>query len=394
MWWLVIQILGLAVWPLLTRWLRWLPDRGYLLAKPIGLLFVAYGVWILATLGVLQNTTGGILVVLIGVAALSGWAWWSQPSDARVKLLSFWREKWTLFLAYEIVFAVILIGWAVVRAHSPDLSTTEKPMEFAFFNAISRSPTFPPLDPWLSGYGIAYYYFGYVMMSLLHKLTGVTPGVAFGLSNAFWMALAAASAFGVVANLVLLFKEKARAAAIIFATLGAVMLVLMGNFQGALEVAHANNIGSAEFWRGLDILEINGPAVQNPPDVPWWTPRPGWWWWRSSRVIHDYPPDQVSPLLAQITGLPATDSSVYQEIIDEFPQFSYILGDMHPHVLALPFALAMLALALNLYQGAARGEITSLWSGEKRAPLWCCIRWRWAVWGSSIRGTFPSMPLC
>ena len=51
LWWLVIQILGLAVWPLLTRWLRWLPDRGYMLAKPIGLLFVAYGVWILATLG-------------------------------------------------------------------------------------------------------------------------------------------------------------------------------------------------------------------------------------------------------------------------------------------------------------------------------------------------------
>ena len=370
LWWLVIQILGLAVWPLLTRWLRWLPDRGYLLAKPIGLLFVAYGVWILATLGVLRNTTGGILVVLIGVAVLSGWAWWSQPGEARVKLLSFWREKWTLFLAYEIVFAVILIGWAVVRAHSPDLSTTEKPMEFAFFNAINRSPTFPPLDPWLSGYGIAYYYFGYVMMSLLYKLTGVTPGVAFGLSNAFWMALAAASAFGVVANLVLLFKEKARAAAIIFATLGAVMLVLMGNFQGSLEVAHANNIGSAEFWRGLDILEINGPAVQNPPDVPWWMPRQGWWWWRSSRVIHDYPPDQVSPLLAQITNLPAAGPNASQEVIDEFPQFSYILGDMHPHVLALPFALAMMALALNLYQGAARGEITSLWSGEKRAPLW------------------------
>ena len=70
MWWLVIQILGLAVWPLLTRWLRWLPDRGYLLAKPIGLLFVAYGVWLLATVGVVQNTTGGILIVLIGVAVL------------------------------------------------------------------------------------------------------------------------------------------------------------------------------------------------------------------------------------------------------------------------------------------------------------------------------------
>ncbi len=376
MWWLIIQILGLAVWPLVTRWLRWLPDRGYMLAKPIGLLLVSYGLWILATFSLIQNTIGGIIVVLIGVAVLSAWAWRGFPTSGakedRADLRGLWREHRALFIAYEIVFVVALIGWAIYRAHMPDLSTTEKPMEFAFFNAINRSPTFPPLDPWLSGYAIAYYYFGYVMMSLLHKLTGVTPGITFSLSNAFWFALAAASAFGVVGNLVLLFKQKAKTAAIIFATLGAVMLALMGNFEGSLEVAHANEVGSPEFWRWLDILEINGPAVQNPPTIPWWNPRSeGFGWaWRASRVIHDYPPDQVSPLLSQITGLPAADPSTYQEVIDEFPQFSYILGDMHPHVLALPFALVMMALALNLYQGAARGEITSLWSGEKRAPLW------------------------
>jgi YYY domain-containing protein len=369
MWWLIIQILGLAAWPLMTRWLRWLPDRGYMLAKPIGLLLVSYGLWILATFGLIQNTVGGIIAVLIGIAVVSLWAWRSGKED-RTDLRGLWREHRALFIAYEVVFAVSLIGWAIFRAHAPDLSTTEKPMEFAFFNAINRSATFPPLDPWLSGYAIAYYYFGYVMMSVMHQLTGVTPGITFSLSNAFWLALAAASAFGVVANLILLFKQKAKVAAIVFATLGAVMLALMGNFQGPLEVAHANNIGSPEFWRWLDILEINGPAVQNPPDVPWWTPRPGWWWWRASRVLHDYPPDQVSPLLSQITGLPAAPLSTNQEVIDEFPQFSYILGDMHPHVLALPFALVMMALALNLYQGAARGEITSLWSGEKRAPLW------------------------
>ncbi len=374
MWWLIIQILGLAVWPLLTCWLRWLPDRGYMLAKPLGLLLVSYGLWMLATVGLIQNTIGGIIVVLGGVAALSVWAWRgfsaSSPAADRADQRGLWREHRALFIAYETVFAVALIAWAIFRAHAPDLATTEKPMEFAFFNAINRSATFPPHDPWLSGYAIAYYYFGYVMMSVLHKLTGVTPGITFSLSNAFWFALAAASAYGVVGNLVLLFKRQARAAAIIFATLGAVMLTLLGNFQGPLEVAHANNVGSPELWRWLDILEINGPAVQNPPEVPWWMPRQGWWWWRSSRVIHDYPPDQVSPLLSQITGLPVADPATYQEAIDEFPQFSYVLGDMHPHVLALPFALVMMALALNLYQGAARGEITSLWSGPKRAPLW------------------------
>ena len=149
MWWLIIQILGLAVWPLFTRWLRWLPDRGYMLAKPIGLLLVSYGLWILASLGVIQNTTGGIIVVLIGVTALSVWAWRGFPTssaqDDRANLRGLWREHRWLFIAYEIVFAVALIGWAIFRAHAPDLSTTEKPMEFAFFNAINRSATFPPL---------------------------------------------------------------------------------------------------------------------------------------------------------------------------------------------------------------------------------------------------------
>ncbi len=34
--------------------------------------------------------------------------------------------------------------------------------------------------------------------------------------------------------------------------------------------------------------------------------------------------------------------------IDEFPFFSFLLGDMHPHVLVLPFVLLVLALAFNV----------------------------------------------
>jgi hypothetical protein len=43
-------------------------------------------------------------------------------------------------------------------------------MEFAFLNAILRSDAFPPHDPWLSGFGISYYYFGYVMMAVMTYL--------------------------------------------------------------------------------------------------------------------------------------------------------------------------------------------------------------------------------
>jgi YYY domain-containing protein len=435
-WWLIIQVFGLAVWPLAARWLRWLPDRGYMLAKPIGLLFVSYGLWILATLGIIENTAGGIMAVLVLVAASSIVAYRRlqsprpQSGQSSFQLLGWLRDHRALVIAYEVLFAIALIGWALFRAHNPDLTSTEKPMEFAFFNAIGRSPHFPPPDPWLSGYAIAYYYFGYVMMSLLHQLSGVTAGTAFSLTNAFWFALSAASAFGVVANIVLLSSAKkhpersetkskdersetkskdeqsdtkskdeqsdtkskdersstatstpltlrsvsaqnaytkGQRAAIVFGTLAAIMLVLMGNFEAYLETLRVSGSGSPQFWTQLDILNLNQPfAPENPAG---WPPR-FWWWWRASRVIHDYPPSAVSPQLARVTGLPPAPNDTYEEVIDEFPQFSFLLGDNHPHVLALPFALLMMALALNLYQGSASGEIASLWLGAQRAPVW------------------------
>ena len=75
-------------------------------------------------------------------------------------------------------------------------------MEFAFVNGILRSPLFPPQDPWLSGYGISYYYFGYVMLAALVNLTGVDPAIAFNLGVALWYALVMIGAFGVVYDLV------------------------------------------------------------------------------------------------------------------------------------------------------------------------------------------------
>src|SRR5512135_3089277 len=104
------------------------------------------------------------------------------------------------------------------------------------------------------------------MMTVMSKLSGVASGTAFSLSNALWFALSAASAFGVVANLVLLTARRAKTAAIVFGLLGAFMLTVMRNFEATLEIAHANNVGSADFWNWLDIIDINGPAVQNPPE--------------------------------------------------------------------------------------------------------------------------------
>ena len=204
-WWLILQLFALVALPLAWRLFARLPGRGYPLAKALGLLLVAYVLWLGATLHVLPNSFGGAVVALIVVAGASWWLGrdgWRRDADG-VRPLAAWLKanRW-LILATELLFLFVLVGWAAIRAYNPDIAGTEKPMEFAFVNGILRSPLFPPQDPWLSGYGISYYYFGYVMLAALVNLTGVDPAVAFNLGVALWYALVMIGAFGVVYDLV------------------------------------------------------------------------------------------------------------------------------------------------------------------------------------------------
>ena len=237
----------------------------------------------------------------------------------------------------ELLFALAFVGWAWLRGFSPDLMTSggEKFMEIAFIKAILRSDTFPPLDPWLSGFGISYYYFGYVMTSLLARFSGVPATSAFTLGIAHLFALTATGAFGVAYNLVSAARRDEKGPAIGYGLLGATFVALMGNLEGLLEAVRSKGLGSEAFWKWIDV-----PGLWEKAQVTGdWFPGTGWWWWRGSRVIRDL----------DLLGRP-----IPIQPIDEFPFFSFILGDMHPHVLALPFVLLVVALAFNLFRGRGR----------------------------------------
>jgi uncharacterized membrane protein len=208
------------------------------------------------------------------------------------------------------------------------------------------------MDPWLSGYAISYYYFGYVMVAMLIRVTGVITGVGFNLAIALWFGMTALGAYGILYSLLnhwfaqKLLKErdkaKASTAGAGWALLAPFFILIVSNIEGFLEMLHAKGIfwtpsGSMQsnFWSWLNILELN-----KPPSLPLsWIPTRvgGIWWWRASRVLQDF----------DLVGQP-------REIIDEFPFFSYLLSDLHPHVLAMPFAMLVISLALNLYYQARR----------------------------------------
>lgn len=336
LWYIMVSLIGWLAFPLAYRLLPGLSDRGYSLSRPLGLLIWGFLFWLLASLKVVTNSLGGVVLVLI---LFAGASLWSVRGEKRKEILDFLREKKTLILVGEVLFLVGFAFLCLMRAVGPDISGTEKPMELAFINSILRSPSFPPNDPWLSGYSISYYYFGYVMVAMLARLTGVPAAISFNLAIAAWFAMIALAATGIVYNLLMLRSSQSKKSAPFWSLLAPLFILLMGNLEGFLEMLHARGLfwtqgadGSwtSGFWSWLNILEINQPPT---PPFSWVPERAtGIWWWRASRVLQDFD---------------ALGNS--REIIDEFPFFSFFLADLHPHVLSIPFVLLAVGIALNLY---------------------------------------------
>ncbi len=336
-WYLALQGFALAGMPLAFAWLRYLPSRGYAVAKALGLLFSGVILWWGAILHLWPNTVAAalaaaLLVLGLGLATLRGQ--WATVS-------SWWREHRRFVLVTELLFALMFIAWAAVRATQPQIATAggEKWMEIAFLNAVLRSPSMPPHDPWLSGFAVSYYYLGYLLLGMLTQVTGIPATVAFNLGNAAWFALAAVAAYGIVYDL----TGGTRTIRALFAPL---LLLVTGNASGLLQVIHGLGFLPAAFWRWLDIKGLS--AV--PPAESGWMTAARFDWWQGSRILHDYAP------------IGTAENLISQEVIDEFPAFSFTLGDMHPHLLALPFVLLAIALALNLWKSAPR-------TGEPPASL-------------------------
>ncbi len=330
--WLILQLFNLIGVSIAFRLLKNLPDRGYAFARPIGLLLTGFVLWFGGTFGLLKNNLGGTVLALAAVGGLGLWWQSRQNGDS---LRNWLKTHLRYVLTVETLFALALFGWAVFKSYNPAIETAggEKWMETAFVNSTLLSPAFPPRDPWLAGYGISYYYFGYVLMAMLARLSGIVPTTAFNLFIPTLFALTLSGAFGITANLIAVYERRhhpemtvASGAIRSAGLLGALFVGIMGHWEGLLEVLHARGLLSPGFWKWLDILDLRAAPVSGS-----WLPSRFLWWWRGSRVVLDY----------ALTGQS-------QEMIDEFPFFSFMLGDVHPHVLALPFVLLAIALALNL----------------------------------------------
>ncbi|MDW8352875.1 MAG: DUF2298 domain-containing protein, partial [Anaerolineae bacterium] len=353
LWYLWLQAFALGGWLVSSRWLARLPDRGYGVGKMLGLTLGGFAYWAAVTLGFSLNHAGAALMGLAIVWGVGLWLRYADRSDRPEPLCTEGAAHVTcriprlpsFVIITEALFALTFAGWVVVRAYSPDIMSAggEKFMESMMINAILRSPTFPPNDAWLSGFSISYYYFGYILFAMLILLSGVAPAVGFNLGGATIVALTVVGGFSVGYNLWGIRPDVAQArprfslldSRCVAGLLTALMLALMGNLGGLMGALKCGNILPQSFWEWLDVRDTATRAYACNGLAP--SEFFGWWWdW--SRVVKD-----------------TTPTGQYQETITEVPIFSFVLGDNHPHVMALPLALLALTLALHRFLGMHEG---------------------------------------
>ncbi|MCX6996063.1 MAG: DUF2298 domain-containing protein, partial [Kiritimatiellaeota bacterium] len=296
-WMLAVEALGLAAFPLTACVLRRLPDCGWLVSKSVGLLLVGSGAWLLANLR--QTPLQGHLVLTLLLALCSAGLAWRR----RRALGALWRLRGRLLALEEAFFWLVFLAFLLLRAGNPDLwhpfRGGEKPMDFAFLQAILKSANWPPYHPWAAGEFINYYYYGFVLMAVPIRLTGLIPELAYNLAVPTCAALLAAAAFTGAGALSTAFRVRGDRR---------LRTYVMAGLAGAFLAVLAGNLAS---WQ----LTGRWPAGEHQ------------WYWNPSRAI-PVPAGAVQP-------------------ITEFPFFTLLFGDLHAHLLAAPFVLLALILCLQ-----------------------------------------------
>ena len=391
-WLLLVELIYLATLPLATFLFRPLPDRGIVLAKLLGILGVSYVAWLLASIGWMGFSRTSVLVGILVVASLSGLVLTTRWREFR----EFIGRSWRLFAIGELLFLAAFLSFVAIRSANPDLWEPwlggEKPMDLAYLNAVLRSDYMPPFDPWFAGGYLNYYYWGQFIVAALTKATGILPTVAYNLAVPLMFALTVTGAYSLVYNITAGIRR-------LNATAGEPPSPSMGEGQDGggfplpLTPSHLGreNPGevspqlstkdggrsSAAWWRrwihgvpwgpvfagllaGLFVAVMgNLDGLVQLVQGAWKSgvqseAFPAFDFWRSSRMLPQLEDVTHSALTFWLPDGTYGGPDIGHHIT-EFPFFTFLFADLHAHMIAIPFTLLAIGLALSLLVGLRAG---------------------------------------
>ena len=254
----------------------------YSISKPLGLILLAYPIWLLSSAKLLkfnQNTTLLIIFLLITFVAIGGIIYEYQKKYAKKDIESKSARNFLIGIGLIEVSMILLYSiYLFIRSFNPQIEGTEKFMDLMLLSSAGKTEYFPFADAWWAGKDVNYYYYGFYIFSLIANIGSIPYAYAYNLS------LGLIFAQTIVTSFIIVFKVTKN---YISAFFGAALVNLSGNL-------HYANCVAQNFNEKLDT------ACYYP---------------KASRILD-----------------PAFT-------INEFPTYSYILGDLHPHVLSLTFLM-------------------------------------------------------
>lgn len=281
----------------------------YAIAKPLGFLIFGYIIWLLGSLKILDFQKIWLVTVLFIAIILAAAIYLiyqskSQPipsgneeslKDTKKRALGMSRRKdsrdsvlltsehsgWIKqIIKIEILWLVLFFAYLWLRSYHSAISGTERFMDMMLFSASGHTNYFPPIDSWYAGKSVNYYYYGHYLFSLLANLTHTAYSLAYNFSLG-----------------------------IIFST--AAMLSGLLTYE----------ISKSKFFAVLAGFFVTA----------------------SGTVAYSF---CVMGAVAEQVCSYASSTRLYTPsyIINEIPSYSFTVGDLHAHLLALPFFLTAVCL--------------------------------------------------
>lgn len=254
-------------------------------------------------------------LLVIGVITIFN-LWWLHRQNLETRIS---RDGLRMIVMEEYLFIVGLLGIALIRGFLPNIDSLEKFMDFGFIQRYLVSPLLPAMDMWQAGSAINYYSFGHFWASGLIRGFMVEAAIGYNLVLAFIAGLSLSIAFSISHNLA---GARKGLPGILAGLTGAMATVVAGN--GHL------------MWYFITHKGFSG-----------------YWYADATRFIHN--------------------------TIHEFPGYSFVVADLHGHVLGLPMVLLFILIFLQWLEN--RKIIFEILMGILFGVMMMTNTWDVAVYG-------------
>ncbi len=311
-WWGLFFLLGVTFLPITFKIFSSFRDKGYIFSKFLGLILISYTVFILSSFHILKFSTLNIFFVWILLSSLSILVLKKQDLELKKNL--------KIILFEEFIFFAGLFIWSYIRGFNPDIHALEKFMDFGFINSILRSDYFPPRDMWFSPLTINYYYFGHLYTAVATKLTNIPSFITFNLMLATIFAATFTFAFSIGLNLTAKIKNFPLKKLVLGGVVFGYIVSLSGNLHTIYSFFKPYDTSSpVPFW---DLVFSPG-AFPN-----------SYWYPNATRFIYN--------------------------TIHEFPSYSFVVSDLHGHVLSIPIVITIIALLFVIFNNKTNSYILTV----------------------------------